>query len=345
MTWMALPDAGHRTMPDEHWRVATAERLGLLRCPSGTPCGLPRGHRRGGTCGKAMDSSLRHVWHCRTGVARLRIHNAIAGTLATELRAAGGHVDVERAMPAMAQFLPDGTVEEAIMDVTAWWPGALAWYGIDVTVRYAGATRYAGAHRRAGQAAAAAEAEKRRRYGRDVLPLAFEAGGRLGDASMQSLQRLAEAAAAASGGLLNSTTLLVRWRRRLEGALLFSSADALLCAMGRSQSGAQLAARWGAATPAPAPLSAMLDGMAPASHAAGHTECRAFCTGTPTAAAPMRPHVQALAVDSVVPSQGAPPTCGGDTPEDLFAEGCIAEGLAALLEEDPGDWFRGLDSD
>ena len=80
------------------------------------------------------------------------------------------------------------TVEEAIRDVTAWWPEALEWFGIDVTVRYAGATRYTGAPRRAGQAADAAESEKRRRYGRDVLPLAFEAGGRMGSVSMQSLQ-------------------------------------------------------------------------------------------------------------------------------------------------------------
>ena len=180
--------------------------------------------------------------------------------MAAELRAAGGHVDVERAMPAMATFLPDGTVEEAIMDVTVWWPGAMEWFGVDVTVRYAGAARYVGAPRRAGAAAAAAEAEKKRRYGRDVLPLAFEAGGRLGIASVASLQRLADAAVAASGGLLNRTALLARWRRRLEGALYFAAADALLCALGRSQKGALLASRWAANAPAPLPLAHHLDG-------------------------------------------------------------------------------------
>ena len=50
MTWTALPDPGAKTMPDEHWRVGTAERLGILRCPAGIPCGLPMasGNQPGG---------------------------------------------------------------------------------------------------------------------------------------------------------------------------------------------------------------------------------------------------------------------------------------------------------
>ena len=321
-----------------------------------------------------MDRGLRHVWHCQTGVARLRIHNAIAGTAANDLRAAGGHVDVERAMPAMAKFLPDGTVEEAIMDVTAWWPGALEWYGVDVTVRYAGATRYSGAPRRAGQAANAAEREKHRRYGRDVLPLAFEAGGRLGPASMRALQRLADAAAASSGGLLNRTALLAKWRRHLEGALLFASADAMLCALGRSQAGAQTAARWGSATPPPPPLAAHIDTMGDL-QPARPPRCQGG--GSPTAADSL-PHASAQAqgvsaspTQLVQPAGGVPPapgvqprtgpqssmllpspewapTSGCPAAEDgsLLAEGCLAEGLAALLEDDPGlDWFTDADGE
>ena len=52
MLWTALPDPGQKQIPDEHWRVATADRLGLLRCPAGVPCGLPRGAKHGGICGK-----------------------------------------------------------------------------------------------------------------------------------------------------------------------------------------------------------------------------------------------------------------------------------------------------
>ena len=51
-----------------------------------------------------------------------------------------GIVDIERAMQAMASVATDGTIEEAIMDVTVWWP-VFEWYGLDVTVICAGATR------------------------------------------------------------------------------------------------------------------------------------------------------------------------------------------------------------
>ena len=220
MTWTGLPDPGMRTMPDEHWRVSTAERLGLLVCPPGIPCGLPRARNKG-CCGKILDRGLRHVWHCKTGAARLRIHRSLQFTFARDLRASGGHVDVERAMPSMAIFNEDGSIEESIMDITVWWPGSTAWFGLDVTIRYAGATRYVGAQRTAGKAADIAEREKHRRYGRDVLPVAFEAGGRLGLDSMASLQRLADAAVTAAGGgrVLTRQGLVAQWRRRLEGAL------------------------------------------------------------------------------------------------------------------------------
>ena len=156
LTWTALPDTGAKAMPDEHWRICIAERLGLLRCPAGIPCGLPRARGRG-RCGRIMDQGLRHVWHCKTGAARLRIHRGIQMTLVRELRQAGGHVDVERTMPSMAIIHEDGTIEESIMDLMVWWPGSMAWYGLDVTVRYAGSSRYYGAQHKAGAAARAAE--------------------------------------------------------------------------------------------------------------------------------------------------------------------------------------------
>ena len=221
MTWTALPDPGQPAIPDTHWRIATSDRLGLLRVRAGTPCGLPRAARRGGQCGKALDSKLHHIWHGRTGVARLRIHNAIAGTLGKELRSTGGHVDLERAMPALVQRTERGEIEEAIMDVTCWWPGGLEWFGVDVTVRYAGATRYHGADRRAGAAARRGEKEKHARHGKDVLPLALEAGGRLGAGSECTLRRLADAALSTCNGFSTRRGLVARWRRRIEAALLF----------------------------------------------------------------------------------------------------------------------------
>ena len=172
-------------------------------------------------------------------------------------------------MPAMAFVHGDGTIEEAIMDVTVWWPGSLEWFGLDVTIRYAGATRYVGAQRNPGKAAAQAEKEKEQRYGRDVLPLAFEAGGRLGRGSETTLRRLADAAVSASGGILTRRGVLAQWRRRLESSLLFAAADAVLCALGRSTKGAQTAVRWGAGGPVPAPLVDAVD-TPPAAAALAH---------------------------------------------------------------------------
>ena len=260
MTWSALPDPGQAAFPDAHWRVATLERLDLLRCEAGTTCGLPRSAQRGGKCGKAMDTKLRHIWHCRTGAARLRIHFAIVGALARELRSSGGNVDLERALPELARLLESGELEEAIMDLTCWWPGGLEWYGVDVTMRFAGAARYIGAERRVGLAVARGEREKEARYGHGVLPLAFEAGGRLGAKSELTLRRLADAAAEHVGGFGTRQGLVMRWRRRCEAALFFSSADAVLCALGHSAAGARTAANWcargtaaaSAATSAPA---------------------------------------------------------------------------------------------
>ena len=235
MTWTANPDTTIGHLPDAHWRCITRERLGMLRARPGTQCGLPRSARRGGCCGKALDPRMRHVWHCRTAVARLRIHNSINYALASDLRAAKGNVDVERAMPDMAVRKADGSIEEAVMDLTCWFPGSAEWHGVDVTVRYPGATRYYGAADHAGRAATKAEAEKIKRYGQDVLPLAFETGGRLGSQSRGTLRTLAAKAAATGGGILTAAGIENRWRRHLESALLFAVADALLLAMGGDQ--------------------------------------------------------------------------------------------------------------
>ena len=250
-TWTAAPDAAIRELPDAHWRCITRDRVGMLRAQRGARCGLPRSQRKQGVCGKPLDPFLHHVWHCRTAVARLRIHNGIGYALAKELRAARGNVDIERAMPDLAVRRPDGALEEGIMDLTCWFPGGMDWNGIDVTVRYPGATRYYGSADHAGKAANKAEAEKARRYGESVIPMAFETGGRLGTKSSDGLKKLAMQAAESHGGLLSAAGLENRWRRSLEAALFFGVADALLMAVGGSQASELAKER-----PAPAPAAA-----------------------------------------------------------------------------------------
>ena len=138
---------------------------------------------------------------------------------------------MERAVPTMASVDAAGKITDAILDVTCWFPGCIEWFAFDVTVRYPGSQRYVGAPWRKGEAAAAGENDKFRRYGQEVLPLAFETGGRLGSASIQSLQRLALAACSSSVCALTYRGLVNRWRRRLEAALFFfAGADVILAA-------------------------------------------------------------------------------------------------------------------
>ena len=111
-------------------------------------------------------------------------------------------MDLERAVPSMAKFTSDGKISDAILDVTCWFPGCIECIALDVTIRFPGSTRYAGAATKAGVAASKGEQEKFRKYGQDVLPLAFETGGRLGETSMQSLQILASTAQACTVGAL-----------------------------------------------------------------------------------------------------------------------------------------------
>ena len=79
---------------------------------------------------------------------------------------------------------------------------------------------------------------------------------------MASLQRLAEAAvvAAPAQGILTRQGVVAQWRRRMETALQFAAADAILNALSQSDAGRQAATRWCSTRPVPAPLVAYVDG-------------------------------------------------------------------------------------
>ena len=109
-------------------------RLGSLQAHPDAKCALKSKATRGRPCGRGLDRGLRHIWHCRTAAARLRVHNAIARTLALLLQQAGGNVDLERAVPAMAKEGSNGRITDAILDVTCWFPGRIEWFAIDVIV-------------------------------------------------------------------------------------------------------------------------------------------------------------------------------------------------------------------
>ena len=135
---------------------------------------------------------------CKAGPARLRPHRALQHKLGQLLVASGANVDYERPVPDMYRIRPDGTVQEAILDVVATYPATVGYWAIDVSIRATQASRYSDTHCRCGVPSTAGAAEKARRYGSDVLPLIFEPGGRLGTHGIDSLRVLATAAAEAS---------------------------------------------------------------------------------------------------------------------------------------------------
>ena len=75
----------------------------------------------------------------------------------------------------------------------------------------------------------AGERDKAQRYGESVMPLIFETFGRLGPSSLETLRVLADGAAVGSQA---STRRMAGWRRQLERAVLWSSAESTLVAYG-----------------------------------------------------------------------------------------------------------------
>ena len=228
--WLATPDCTALRMPDAHWRIATRYRCGLPLAPLHTACCVPRADLT--TCGVCVDSWGDHLLMCKAGPARLRPHRAIQRRLGQLLGAAGANVDFERPVPDMYRLRPDGSVQEAILDVVATFPGTTGYHAIDVSIRATQATRYAATAATAGVPSAAGALEKVRRYGADVLPVVFEPGGRLCDTGLASLRMLATAANDASQRAGGGRPLWQTWRTHLESALLFALADVMLLGLG-----------------------------------------------------------------------------------------------------------------
>ena len=231
-------------------------RLGLLRAPPGAVCLLPKGREPGEVCGRALDPCCEHTSICDVGPVRMRAHKALARVLRRALIADGAAVDLERPVPELATTDEAGTVHDAVLDLYVHWPGSPARLLIDVSIRSHHATRYGASATRPGAVAASGEGDKARTYGPTVLPLVFEAAGRLGAGSRASLEAL----------LAESRTWgRPRWcgrqgldgrrlRLHLEAAVVREEADAALLALGCR---ARAVLGW-AAVPAPEP--ALLSG-------------------------------------------------------------------------------------
>ena len=89
-----------------------------------------------------------------------------------------------------AQYDAEGRVTEATLDLYVLFPGSVAPFYLDVTIRCPHAARYGLAWRSPGYAASAAVRQKEARYGTGVITVAMESHGRFAAASLAGLDFL-----------------------------------------------------------------------------------------------------------------------------------------------------------
>ena len=226
-----LPPRGNEMFENPHFRAAMAIRLCTVNLDSGMHCHYKRASDEDhSACEKLVDRRGLHAELCGIGPVRQRTHRNVARTLGFCLKRAGANVDYERAAPQLYIWRPNGSCEEAYMDVWCSWPGALTNTKVDVTVRSVFASRYKNTCSKPGVAADTAAGDKQRRYGPDVWTLNFETRGRLGGDGIALLKHLASEAMCWSPS--GQRRLTHFWRTRLERTLVHAQAEGLLLCLG-----------------------------------------------------------------------------------------------------------------
>ena len=151
------------------------------------------------------------------------------------LERAGAEVDLERAIPALYRMDAGGKVTEAILDAVIIPPGCPSSTLVNVTIRCPHAQRTnSKASVTPSIAAAEGERDKLNRYGRSVLPLAFETYGRLGQKSLQTVSTLSNqvVAATVASRFHRGSDFIAALRLDLERSLLWCIADVTLLSIG-----------------------------------------------------------------------------------------------------------------
>eukprot|EP00973_Karenia_brevis_P087450 12125089-Karenia_brevis.AAC.1 len=221
--WSELP-CHAQFIDNDHFRMCLQIRLGIVEVPAGTTCQLTKagGEER---CLHAIAAPCEHPHLCKIGPARLRPHRAVMVAAKRTLERAGGEVDLERAVPSLYRFEPDGKVREAILDAVVITPGCLSCTMLDVTIRCPHSVRNGGGGASPDTEPAVAsrdgETEKLLRYGPTVTPLSLETYGRMGARSMQGLRRLADSVATTGfcSRMWTGASLLAELRSEVERAL------------------------------------------------------------------------------------------------------------------------------
>ena len=230
---------GVKPMPDKHFAVSLRDRLVLPVCREGDRCQ----HRRkvdGRLCGAYLDARGHHARKCGLGGGLDRRHNGIRDWAATASAASFGS-------PALTeQRVPQwdvvdgrtGELEQAVLDVVVTDPGNGVSLYVDAVVKCAHTDdpgRLRARARKAGRAAAEAAMDKRRRYaqaGANLIPLAFEDGGRPSEEAVAFVRRLGAARTEAEEGSLEWGGTARLWQE-VSTILQLGNADLVLSANGR----------------------------------------------------------------------------------------------------------------
>ena len=187
--WVQLPLRVCDFFDNSHFRAATLPRLVAMDLPADSTCRLAARYddvvtiegfeRRPGTryeqgraCGQPLGRNADHALLCKAGPARLRPHQQLAATLASSLKAAGAHVDLERVVPElMNRGAADAAARDAVLDLVVSFLGSFEQRWLNVSIRCPLATRYPQGPNVPGRAASKGAEDKLARYGPKALPL------------------------------------------------------------------------------------------------------------------------------------------------------------------------------
>ena len=215
--FMDAPTEPQESMTDSHLRTAYRRRLALKPTPPCRQCsGTCRNvSAKGVVCGEALDEEGQHATTCEFGGALVRRHDAACVRLGKRVAAdLGANVHFEQHIVELDRRNAEGKTTEARLDVIVSYGGRRWLLDLAIVSAYSNAVDEAlelAASRRDGAAAQRAEDGKRRRYpGTEVVPIIFEAHGRLGETGLAWLHRMYKDEPAALQSLLKEMSVLVQ---------------------------------------------------------------------------------------------------------------------------------------
>ena len=237
-TFLLPTTDGVMPMPDRHFCVALRDRLLLPVCREGDRCQ----HRRpdGRLCGAHLDARGHHARKCGIGGGLEGRHNGVRDWCAAACKACLATPTVaEQRVPEWDRVnATTGELEQAVLDVVTHDPRTGAPIYVDAVVKCAHTDdpgRLRARARNNGRAAADAAAGKRRRYaaaGANLVPLAFEDGGRPAAETVSFIRLLGAVRREAEGGS-NEWGGTARLWQECSTVLQLGNAELVLSANGR----------------------------------------------------------------------------------------------------------------